>query len=100
MPCWRSAPTRSTSGPTRSPGRPAWKPRSGYTSADDLRAPLRRAIESGLVRRVDPVDPSTEDAATVDFSHDLYREVRYADLPEADRRATHRRIAQVLRDTG
>jgi DNA-binding CsgD family transcriptional regulator len=71
-----------------------------YTSADDLRAPLRRAIESGLVRRVDPVDPSTEDAATVDFSHDLYREVRYADLPEADRRATHRRIAQVLRDTG
>ena len=76
-----------------------------YTSADDLQAPLRRAIESGLVRtvdagRVDPVGPSGEDAATVDFSHDLYREVRYADLPEADRRATHRRIAQVLRDTG
>ena len=65
-----------------------------YSSADGLDAPLRRAIASGLVRRVD------DRGETIDFSHDLYREVLYADLPDADRRATHRRVAQVLRDSG
>ena len=43
---------------------------------------------------------TAEDGARIDFSHDLYREVLYADLPDADRRATHRRVAQVLGASG
>ena len=44
--------------------------------------PLGRAISSGLVHR----DP----AGTIGFSHDLFREVTYGELPEGPRRAMHR----------
>jgi DNA-binding CsgD family transcriptional regulator len=60
--------------------------------AGALDAPLERAISSGLVRR----DP----AGTLGFSHDLFREVTYGELAEAERRATHRRAAEVLRAAG
>jgi DNA-binding CsgD family transcriptional regulator len=56
---------------------------------DDL---LERAIASGLVRR-DPV-------GTVGFSHDLFREVTYGELAEPERRAAHRRVAEVLTADG
>ena len=62
---------------------------------DDLDGPdglLDRAIASGLVRR----DP----AGTVGFSHDLFREVAYGELADAERRATHRRVAQALAAAG
>jgi DNA-binding CsgD family transcriptional regulator len=54
--------------------------------------PLQRAVSSGLVRR----DPG----GTVGFSHDLFREVTYGELPEAERRAAHRRAAEVLAADG
>ena len=57
-----------------------------------LDEPLERAIASGLVRR----DP----AGTVGFSHDLFREVTYGELAEPERRATHRRAAEVLAAAG
>jgi DNA-binding NarL/FixJ family response regulator len=54
--------------------------------------PLQRAISSGLVRR----DPG----GTVVFSHDLFREVTYGELAERERRAMHRRTAEVLAADG
>jgi DNA-binding CsgD family transcriptional regulator len=60
--------------------------------ADALAGPLERAVASGLVRR----DP----AGTVGFSHDLFREVAYGELTEPERRATHRRAAEVLAAAG
>ena len=57
-----------------------------------LDEPLERAIASGLVGR----DP----AGTVGFSHDLFREVTYGKLAEPERRATHRRAAEVLAAAG
>ena len=60
--------------------------------ADALDELLEGAISSGLVRR-DPV-------GTVGFSHDLFREVTYGELAEAERRATHRRAAEVLAADG
>ena len=62
----------------------------------DLARPLdqliERAISSGLARR--------EPAGTVGFTHDLFREVTYGDLPDPRRRETHRRAAQVLGAAG
>jgi DNA-binding NarL/FixJ family response regulator len=55
---------------------------------DALDEPLELATSSGLVRR----DP----AGTVRFSHDLFREITYAELAEAPRSAMHRRAAEVL----
>jgi DNA-binding CsgD family transcriptional regulator len=60
--------------------------------ADALDEPLQRAISSGLVRR----DPG----GTVGFSHDLFREVTYGELAEAERHAAHRRAAEVLAADG
>jgi DNA-binding CsgD family transcriptional regulator len=57
-----------------------------------LAEPLAQAIASGLVRR--------EPSGTVGFSHDLFREVAYADLPEAQRRPLHQRAAQLLEAAG
>ena len=57
-----------------------------------LDEPLQRAILSGLARR----DP----AGMVGFSHDLFREVTYGELAEAERRAMHRRAADVLAADG
>ena len=57
-----------------------------------LAEPLERAIASGLIRR----DP----AGTVGFTHDLFREVTYGELAEPERRATHRRAAEVLAAAG
>jgi len=54
--------------------------------------PLQRAVSSGLVRR----DPG----GTVGFSHDLFREVTYGELAEAERRVAHRRAAEVLAADG
>ncbi len=62
----------------------------GADSAVD--EPLQRAISSGLVRR----DPG----GTVGFSHDLFREVTYGELAEAERRTAHRRAAEVLAADG
>jgi hypothetical protein len=50
-------------------------------SREPLDEVLARAIASGLVRR----DP----AGTVGFSHDLFREVTYGELAEAERRVMH-----------
>jgi DNA-binding CsgD family transcriptional regulator len=60
-----------------------------YGALDEL---LERAIASGLVRR----DP----AGTVGFTHDLFREVAYGELAAPERRATHRRAAEVLAAAG
>jgi DNA-binding CsgD family transcriptional regulator len=60
--------------------------------ANALDEPLERAVSSGLVRR----DPG----GTVGFSHDLFREVTYGELDEAERRAIHRRAAEVLAADG
>jgi DNA-binding CsgD family transcriptional regulator len=54
--------------------------------------PLGRAISSGLVHR----DP----AGTIGFSHDLFREVAYGELPEGPRRAMHRLAADLLAARG
>ncbi|HEY7432148.1 MAG TPA: AAA family ATPase, partial [Streptosporangiaceae bacterium] len=53
---------------------------------------LERAVSSGLVRR----DP----AGAAGFSHDLFREVTYYELTEAQRRTGHRRAAEVLTAAG
>jgi DNA-binding CsgD family transcriptional regulator len=60
--------------------------------AGALAGPLERAIASGLVRR--------DLAGTVGFSHDLFREVTYGELAEPERRARHRRAAEVLAAAG
>ncbi len=59
---------------------------------DPLDEPLERAVSSGLVRR--------DVAGTVRFSHDLFREVTYGELADAERRATHRRAAELLAADG
>jgi len=61
-------------------------------SAHALGELIERAVSSGLARR--------EPAGTVGFTHDLFREVTYGDLPEPRRRETHRRAAQVLATAG
>ena len=61
-------------------------------SARALDELIERAISSGLARR--------EPAGTVGFTHDLFREVTYGDLPDPRRRETHRRAAQVLAAAG
>ena len=63
-----------------------------FSPADVLDELIERAISSGLVRR----DP----AGTIGFSHDLFREVTYAELAEPERRAAHRRAAEVLAMAG
>jgi DNA-binding CsgD family transcriptional regulator len=63
-----------------------------HTSAEALPSLLDRAISSGLVRR----DP----AGTFGFWHDLFREVTYDELPERQRRAMHRRVAELLSAAG
>jgi DNA-binding CsgD family transcriptional regulator len=57
-----------------------------------LRELIEQAISSGLVRR--------EAAGTIGFTHDLFREVIYTELPERQRRETHRRAAQVFAAAG
>jgi DNA-binding CsgD family transcriptional regulator len=61
-------------------------------SAHALDEPIERAIASGLARR--------EPVGTVGFTHDLFREVTYGDLPEPRRRALHRQAARVLAAAG
>jgi DNA-binding CsgD family transcriptional regulator len=63
---------------------------AGSDSAVD--EPLERAIASGLVRR----DPG----GLAGFSHDLFREVTYGELSEAERGAMHRRAAEMLAADG
>ncbi|HEY1915412.1 MAG TPA: LuxR C-terminal-related transcriptional regulator [Streptosporangiaceae bacterium] len=53
---------------------------------------IEQALASGLVR----LDP----AGTAGFTHDLFREVAYGELPDARRRALHTRAAQLLEATG
>ena len=60
--------------------------------AGALAGPVDRAIASGLVQR----DP----AGTVGFTHNLFREVTYEELAEQERRAMHRRAAEVLAAAG
>jgi DNA-binding CsgD family transcriptional regulator len=60
--------------------------------ADAVNEPLERAVSSGLVHH--------DLAGTVRFSHDLFREVTYTELAAAERRATHRRAADVLTAAG
>ncbi|HEY2278551.1 MAG TPA: LuxR C-terminal-related transcriptional regulator [Streptosporangiaceae bacterium] len=54
--------------------------------------PLVLATSSGLVRR--------DLAGAIGFSHDLFREVTYGELAEEQRRALHRRTAEVLATGG
>jgi DNA-binding CsgD family transcriptional regulator len=54
--------------------------------------PLNQAIGSGLIRR--------EPSGTVGFSHDLFREVTYGELPGARRSDLHRRAARLLSASG
>jgi DNA-binding NarL/FixJ family response regulator len=61
-------------------------------SADALGGLIEQAISSGLIRR--------EPAGTLGFAHDLFRELIYGELPEHERRETHRRAAQVLAALG
>jgi DNA-binding CsgD family transcriptional regulator len=60
--------------------------------AGALDEPLERAVAAGLVRR----DP----AGAAGFTHDLFREVAYGELTEPDRRAMHRRAAEILTGAG
>jgi DNA-binding CsgD family transcriptional regulator len=61
-------------------------------SAHPLDELIEQAVSSGLARR--------EPAGTVGFTHDLFREVTYASLPEPRRREAHRQAAQVLAAAG
>ena len=63
-----------------------------FSPADVLDELIERATLSGLIRR--------EPAGTAGFTHDLFREVTYAELPDSRRRAVHRRAAQVLAAAG
>jgi DNA-binding CsgD family transcriptional regulator len=63
-----------------------------FSPAGALDELIEQAISSGLIRR--------EPAGTIGFVHDLFREVSYAELAEAQRRAAHRRAAQVLTAAG
>jgi DNA-binding NarL/FixJ family response regulator len=63
-----------------------------YSTADALQEPLGRALSSGLVHQ--------DAAGAVGFAHDLFQELTYAELPEAQRRAVHRRAAEVLGAAG
>jgi hypothetical protein len=53
---------------------------------------LERAVSSGLVRR--------DLAGTAGFSHELFREVTYRELADSQRRAAHRRAAEVFAAAG
>ena len=63
-----------------------------FIPADMLDELLERAVSSGMVRR--------DLAGTAGFSHDLFREVTYGELTEAQRRTAHRRAAEVLAAAG
>ena len=63
-----------------------------FIPADILDELLERAVSSGLVRR--------DLAGTAGFSHDLFREVTYGELTDAQRRTAHRRAAEVLAAAG
>ncbi len=64
-----------------------------YTSADALEPALDRAVRAGVAVADTP-------DGTVDFAHDLFREVTYSAMPGAVRRRMHRRVAAVLTDRG
>ena len=63
-----------------------------FSSPGALAGPLDRALVSGLARRAPD--------GTVGFTHDLFREVAYGELPEPGRRAAHRQAARVLAAAG
>jgi hypothetical protein len=63
-----------------------------FSSAGVPEELLERAVSSGLVRR--------DLAGTAGFSHDLFREVTYRELTESQRRATHRRAAEMFKAAG
>ena len=62
-----------------------------YSSADALSPAMERATRSGVAEIAD---------GSADFTHDLYREVTYAAIPDAVRRSMHRRVASVLAERG
>jgi DNA-binding CsgD family transcriptional regulator len=64
-----------------------------YSSPEALEPAMSRAVRTG-VAVVDSTD------GTLDFAHDLYREVSYAAVPDALRRSMHRRVAAVLTARG
>ncbi|WP_420121966.1 LuxR C-terminal-related transcriptional regulator [Nakamurella sp.] len=64
-----------------------------YSTPDALAPALDRAVRSGVV----VVENSWQ---SVDFTHDLFREVTYDAVPEATRRRLHRRVAAVLTERG
>lgn len=64
-----------------------------YSTPEALTPALDRAARSGIVLA------GTADE-TVDFTHDLFREVAYDAVPEATRRRLHRRVAAVLTERG
>lgn len=60
-----------------------------YSDAEALEPAIGRAAGSGVAA----IDTAT---GAVDFTHDLYREVAYAGVPDTRRRSMHRRVAAVL----
>jgi len=64
-----------------------------YSTDDALAPALARAVRSGVAS-------SDGRVGTVDFAHDLFREVTYDALPDASRRSLHRRVAAVLTERG
>ena len=64
-----------------------------YSTADALAPALSRAVRSGVAS-------GDGRNGTVDFAHDLFREVSYDALPDASRRSLHRRVAAVLTERG
>ena len=66
-----------------------------YSDDDLVTEQLDRAAGSGLVRRAVGDGPTDR---VVGFRHGLYREVVYADVEDARRRALHGRVGALLRD--
>lgn len=64
-----------------------------YSTGDALVPAVARAVRSGVAN-------GDSSSGTVDFAHDVFREVTYAALPEAHRRSLHRRVAAVLTERG
>lgn len=63
----------------------------GAGSAVDLVAPLREALEAGVLE---------ESGNRLAFRHDLIREALYRDLPEPLRASLHRQVGQSLAEAG
>ena len=72
-----------------------------YSTPQALAPAVDQTVRAGValvLSDIDAVDGRLD--GTVDFVHDLYREVAYEAAAEADRRRLHRRVAAVLTGRG